>query len=535
MSSQYLVLFISATTCTGAPLINKVYANLTLTTPTVANLTGTLVQVEDPDEADGDFKKSVHLSTALAGMVLLLFLQSHIRSHGYRLGRSFWASSDNLIWVGLGVVSGFWTLLVFLSAWEWEYQGATPCRVDPLGWKCAGRLAFVPIREMEPFNNWAEPIVVYLLLMGPVVWTSICALRNNLHTLGMLSLAAGVILFHTLQDYPFHLDLPHRCCMDDIRIALPTKLEYGIVYVLPSRWHGFKAVYSPKLDSEHADLEAQRHLFEPLDSVLDDNNSAERWTLGKCRNAIRRVIDTRIQLIEEDEKMLEDLARWLYCHRYIPAKIRKWPLPPLVDGGYVRRGDTKTLIGRDVAMALLLWETLVFRWRYSLYDREEKGKENPSRKLPEPSKSKRGKYDKAKRIGGLLDAVREVYRLLGQEPSPLKVPKRSILLGKIPTGMKMQTYASEVWKRCWEAYPCTFGALCLWTTVWYFDMGNNQGLHTTPLVPAGELRGFRSYGPDYMSTWRMQWRHTWHTAVICQLVIMLPTVISTFFSVMPMG
>jgi len=142
---QITILFLSAIPSgTAAPLKEEVQANLITVTPTSANLTGTLTEVEDPEESDGDFKKSVHLSTALAGMVLLLFLQVHIRSHGYRLGRAFWTSSDNLMWVGMGVVSGLWTLLVFLSAWEWEHQGTTPCRTDPAGWKCAGRLAFVP-------------------------------------------------------------------------------------------------------------------------------------------------------------------------------------------------------------------------------------------------------------------------------------------------------------------------------------------------------------------------------------------------------
>jgi len=242
---------------------------------------------------------------------------------------------------------------------------------------------------MEPFNNWAEPIAVYLLVLGPVAWTSIGALRSSLYTLGMLSLAAGIILFHTLQDYPFHLNLPHRCCMDDIRIALPTTVEYGIVYVLPSLWHGFEAVYSPKLDSEHADLEAQRHLLEPLDSVLDGGNAAESWTLGKCRNAVRRIIDARIQVVEEDEAMLKDLARWLYYDRMeeqggelpstteigdFPPLIRKWRHPPLLDRECRRRADAQTLVGRHVVLALLLWETLVFRWRYGLYEREEETK-----------------------------------------------------------------------------------------------------------------------------------------------------------------
>ncbi|KAK1751027.1 hypothetical protein QBC47DRAFT_406285 [Echria macrotheca] len=626
MSQYFHIILVIVAGCAAAPLKEDIQANITAVSAMAASLNGTLTEIEDPEEVDSDFKKSVHLSTALAGMVLLLFLQFHINSHGYRLGRAFWASSGNFMWVGMGVIGGLWTMLVFLSAWKWE--ATTPCMDDPGGSK-----TFARIREMEPFNYWIEPVIVYVVLLVPVMWTSVGALKNSLYTLGMLSLAAGILLFHTLQDYPFHLDLPHRYHMDDIRMALPTKLEYGIVYVLPSRWHGFEAVYSPRIDSEHADIEAQRHFFEPLDSVLDDKDSNEQWTLQKCRNAIRRTIDARIRVIEEDEKMLTDLALWLYCERLVPPddvkpeqepkKIRKWRYSPLMTRGSVRRDDARTLVGRDVAMALLLWETLVFYWRYNLYEpkdnregKKDRIKTTPLRErvwrlrdpryygrnynvdgltetttnLPSPAASlgtkTMGKYREDHPLGGLLEAVGEVYRLLGDpdndpqtkyqarnstndnprrkagmavektkanENSELvgigrneminfllsfhgkPLPQRSVLPGVIPESMTVEEYAKRVWQQCWEAYPCTFGALCLWTTVWYFDMGNDKGLHTTPLVPAGELKGFPTYGPDYMSTWRMQWRHTWHTALVCQLVIMLPTVVSTFFSLMPMG
>jgi len=79
MSLQLLVFL---TLCAGhsgaAPLKDEVQANITMISLTVAKITGTFIEVKDPEEADSDFKKSVHLSTALASIVLLLFLQFHI-------------------------------------------------------------------------------------------------------------------------------------------------------------------------------------------------------------------------------------------------------------------------------------------------------------------------------------------------------------------------------------------------------------------------------------------------------------------------
>ena len=93
----------------------------------------------------------------------------------------------------------------------------------------------------------------------------------------------------------------------------------------------------------------------------------------------------------------------------------------------------------------------------------------------------------------------------------------------------VKSYAEGLWEACWAECPSTFGALFLWTTVWYIDVGN-IGFHAQPLVPQGTSLYSISDGPDYMTVWRMQWRHRWHTAILCQLVVMLPTIINGFLS-----
>jgi hypothetical protein len=99
---------------------------------------------------DGDFQGSVHLDIALAGTVLLLCLQYYIRLHGYKLSRSFWYSTDDIMWTGMGSVSLIWTIVVLLSAFIWPDHDVTddydplPCKTNPHGSACAGRLAFAP-------------------------------------------------------------------------------------------------------------------------------------------------------------------------------------------------------------------------------------------------------------------------------------------------------------------------------------------------------------------------------------------------------
>jgi hypothetical protein len=87
----------------------------------------------------------------------------------------------------------------------------------------------------------------------------------------------------------------------------------------------------------------------------------------------------------------------------------------------------------------------------------------------------------------------------------------------------LQNYVSDLWNLCWKTDPSTFGALYLFTTVWYIDVGNDHGCHITPFVPRSDPDA-----PKYYTGRLIKWRHTWHIAMICQLVIMAPTVFSQF-------
>jgi hypothetical protein len=616
----------------------------------------------------------------------------------------------------------------------------------------------------EAWKQFGEPILVFLVVGAPVGWTTAGAFRSHLYTLGFLSAAALVFLGYALFDFDYYLNLPHHYAMDDVRCALLTPLEKGLVYVLPSRGYGFGAVYCPRLQSEQAVLEENRAWLEPLDMVKDDPNN--KWTIGKCRAALRRILLFRTQKVELDEDIIKDLAYWLYWHRRdfkpldtpttsvstvpntnptptaeesnqgaalsslterqpdnpdattapsaepttsatgtlnateddlkklggprcrlekkleddktlsLTKRERLWyrlqtdkglalkdivrdRFPDLHPRGCHRRhnndlgedcdndnlhnnpegdngvkknrqcrlldwlshvfhtalhgDDSKSqkhkeastdlplppLLGRDVVMALVQWEYLVFEWRWKLDEamradiwRLRSPKYSgagfadqlplpPQRGEKCPTMGSRSGFD------GFKDAVGEVYRLLaGADPTTIQDGKRAadkkkvkeeekveeekkekelkeivkagqkevqevLKLSRIQalaprlrrqsvaypwTGLGKKTrpgeftieiYAGEVWDKCWAECPSTFGALYLWLTVWYVDVGN-EGFHTTPLVPPGQPSDWDYDGADYMSVWRMGWRHAWHVAIICQLVIMLPTIISTF-------
>jgi hypothetical protein len=282
---------------------------------------------------------------------------------------------------------------------------------------------------------------------------------------------------------------------------------------------------------------------------------------------------------------------------------------PLRDRG---RKGCGTLIGRDLVLALLLWEYLVFERRWQLQVDCE-----PMLTVPMVWRLRDSKYSgavfvdngtatqdenspKPKAMGsspglaGFLEAVGEVYRIVGvfdeegdedidvlkdgdtgdlekgcsmrQESVPRKEDtdetkiayrgqeKTKALLKSLKIDKLLKTtvvkfsnkesdgnsdeksevkfssfedYAGKLWDECWAECPSTFGALYLWTTVWYIDVGN-IGFHTTPLVPRGGTGGWVDNGPDYATTWRIPWRGLWHATVRCQVVVLLPTLIGSF-------
>jgi hypothetical protein len=479
--------------------------------------------------------------------------------------------------------------------------------------------------------------LVWALVTSAVVWTAVGAFRTQLFTLGMLLSASAVILLGCFIVPISHVHREHYYAMDDIRIPLHSPGEQGIVYILPSGKYGFDATYSQTLDSEQEVLDANLKFFDP-------HHLDEDWTLKKCRVAAQDFIETQIKKIVVDSE-IRDLAIWLhYWHRRDLTDI-KTPLlkligserleelkehmatHPLRDRRCERRKGCGTLIGRDLILALLLWEYLVFERRWQLQvDRESMltvpmvwrlrdSKHSGAVFVDNDTVPQDGNSPKPETMGrpssgltGFLEAVGEVYRIVGvvgeEGDGHIGVPKKgntrdpekgcqesvspkedtdktkiddriadriadrcqkemeelfkSLKNNKPPETSvvkfsnkesdgnsdekskvkfsSFEDYAEKLWDECWAEYPSTFGALYLWTTVWYIDVGN-IGFHTTPLVPRGGTGGWGGWdgwggwadnGSDYATTWRMPWRGLWHATVRCQVVVLLPTLISSF-------
>ena len=102
------------------------------------------VPIPENARLDASGNTALHLSAALAGIVVLVFLEYRINSDGYMLSRSCWVATDSLIWILMGLVDITLTAFIFLSAYIWEADGDNPCMVDPRGPDCSTRLAFVP-------------------------------------------------------------------------------------------------------------------------------------------------------------------------------------------------------------------------------------------------------------------------------------------------------------------------------------------------------------------------------------------------------
>ena len=163
-----VVIFRPPALVAGVPLHSGPTTDVNLTAiawnSTVVNITGNFLHEKEEDVSDVDFQKSVHLSVALAGMVLLLCFELHIRQQGYKLSRSIRRSTDDWMWIGMGVVSTVWTAIIFVSAWAWEEDHSNPCRDDPNSGHCAGRLAFAPWILVGVFLWWS------LRLVGQKLW-----------------------------------------------------------------------------------------------------------------------------------------------------------------------------------------------------------------------------------------------------------------------------------------------------------------------------------------------------------------------------
>ena len=102
------------------------------------------------------------------------------------------------------------------------------------------------------------------------------------------------------------------------------------------------------------------------------------------------------------------------------------------------------------------------------------------------------------------------------------IPKGNRHPGPEHSNANMNDYVWRLWDLCWTAYGTTFGALYLWSGVWYVEMGNVHDFHLAPVQPSSNQGDF--------SSWQIIWRQGWYVVIIAQLVSMAPPIISAFMS-----
>jgi hypothetical protein len=422
-------------------------------------------------------------------------------------------------------------------------------------------------------------VVCIVVMAFPITSTWI----SGYYTLSCLSIAATIVFLHAASEYETQLNIPHTCRLDDARIPLRSPLHHCTVYILPCRERDGErrgrccigARYSMKIESECKTLDERRDKIEP---------GSVEWSLAVARDAMRAVVCARLSTITVagQERYLKDLA-WMLHNPGIssPCSTRR---------GDNQRESSRTGgqeqqqirdIGRDVVMALLVWETLIYERRLDLCQDIDFGRLRELNQSPNASAQPLGKpgtinpdictfvepatggsllldvfMDQASLKGycafvsAFVYAVRVLHQLIPADEDALRarllldvrdtlpadgLPRKSKALSDDSDGaadrefLSWPDYMGRLWNRCWELDPRTFGALYLWMSGWYADMGDTQNIgdglfRVRPLEPQED-------GPAYKSAWRMQWRHLWHTAVICQVVILLPTILSRFFAV----
>lgn len=327
------------------------------------------------------------------------------------------------------------------------------------------------VNWLYSFPHNVAALLLWLAISGVAAWTAVGAFATQLYMLGMLVFAAIVVMFAYIL-YPSTEPLvkaEHVYAMDDIRVPLHSPVELGMVYVLPSKHYGFDVSYSQKLQSEQTALE-------PLLKVTNRMHMIPDWTLEKCRASTREWLTAQVQRVEGDTNGTRDLAYWLFWHGQTgedrpsdndrlwedmteglegsplwedtvesleespeERALKKWRTwldnfsdmngcRRLLDRSCRLREGYKTLLGRDTALALLLWEHLVFERRWELQqeygDLLTAGVACRLRTLKHMGPTVMAGVDRVLRrdvktrgstegIEGLYEAVGEMYRILG--------------------------------------------------------------------------------------------------------------------------
>lgn len=191
------------------------------------------------------------------------------------------------------------------------------------------------------------------LAFAPIVLTtSIGAFKDGQYTISVLNIAGAIIvlLFSFYRTDIYH-DSPQKYAADNIRIPLATELDPSIVYILPSKNRDFDAIYSRRLQSEYT---ARDKAKDPELCYSGPKKWKGEEEQEKEAYAMRRLIaDHSKNIAPLTFEEVEFLGEWL-CGNH-SERCRN-----------PRRRPKVSLIGRELMMALLHSEKLVFRIKRKL-------------------------------------------------------------------------------------------------------------------------------------------------------------------------
>lgn len=517
-------------------------------------------------------ENGLHQSAALSAMTLLITAHRAIMNTGFTLRRRGF-STDALVCLMLGLITTSWTTLVVVSGIFIGEKPCTvsvetclarmayaPLMTQILFffWVFAWLLEIVyiaakdqeaksaPSRDEEGIVPQAMRPAWYRLLAskrfrlwnmkssrGPLDWsgsvdwkfrwalfgtmtalvgsTTYGAMQAQLYTVGLLSLVGLVLFIVGAGGANKYTSAPHMYVGDMLRVVLETRHKEGTVYILPYRNRGFDAVWSPKIEYEHREVDEGSNL------------SARPGELKARKKGQVKSLDLRLAafnaVTELTEEEVNDLAIWLYTPDSAPLEMRRITCV---------RAPGLHLISRSVMIALFHAEYLLFMNRHIIKPelvtlagilRSAKGTGADIAKGVQQIGNKPG-------MEGYQEAVRYVYSLFNESPDTTALfptsapPKTSEIIATCPDNI--EAYVAILWDHCVATQESTFAALYAFCSFWEFDIGNDvaNGWHGFPLR-ARDREG------DLVS-WHLIWRQAWYGILIAQLTSMSPIILSAF-------
>lgn len=487
-------------------------------------------------------QQSLHQAAALGAMTLLLTAHRAVMNTGFTFSRTAVSTDVTILaaiiaivtlWTGLVIASGFlieqpcltsvelclarlsyapWMLQIMSLFWIYALWDARRdlsksrtwtlwCARGPFDWRLC----------LHPWFRWS----MIGVMLAVILTTSYGAIREQIYTVGILNIV-GIILFTVgAGGSNKYVAAPHRYAGDMIRIILGTSHSEGSVYILPSKHHGFDAVWSPKIESEHTAVD--EHIM-PLFQTLRSGQYPPNEPLSK----LREVLPTFMRSVVVTPAQLTHLALWLYADPQCPGEMRRLRC---------QRAPKTHLIGRDLMYALCHAEYLLFMNRSQL----PTALQAKVSMLRSESKSGAGLGAGANSnptIGfpggkdGYQAAVHWVYSLfsLPADPSALNpsgTPPLETRVLPTPPG-SIDEYVAALWDFSVRHGESTVSALYIFTTIWFIEMGNVGGFHIFPLRTAGKAGD--------MVAFQVVWRQGWYDCMISQLVTMSPIILGAFIA-----